>query len=224
MGTRLSDGAGHRWGWASALVASLATAAITAGGCGDSSQAARRQNRRQGVTSGSGTRELPRSANEPVTRVQGRSAADENTTPLPPGWAEEIAEARRRAAAASRAVDPYEQIERNYPDGVVLRPQQRRSRDAWAAHPRAESPDSPRGSDARDSELRLPAQEPPPLGHLPTASTDYLVMLVVFLAPLVLIVPVAWFWHVLGAVRAAARPRPTPTRDAAPLTAARTAP
>ena len=55
--------------------------------------------------------------------------------------------------------------------------------------------------------MRLPAQGPLPKGPQPTPSTDYLVMLVVFLAPLVLIVPVAWFWHVLRGFRAAARAR-----------------
>lgn len=210
----MSDRARHRWGRASALVASLAIAAIAAGGCGDSGQSARQQNRRQAATVRSGTSEPPRWPNEPVTKAQGRSAADEDTTPLPPGWAEEIAEARRRAAAASRAVDPYEQIERNSPDGVVLKPQHRRSGDGRAAHPRAESPDNPGGSDARDREPRLPAQGPLPKDHQPTHSADYLVMLVVFLAPLVLIVPVAWFWHVLRGFRAAARARPTAARGA----------
>ncbi len=208
----MSDRARHRWGWASALAASLAIAAITAGGCGDSGQAGRAQQRRGAVSHPRGNRQPPGRPNEPVARAQGRSAADEDTTPLPPGWAEEIAEARRRAAAASRAVDPYEQIERNSPDGVVLRPQHRRSRDARAAHPRAESPNDPGGSDAGDHELRLPAQGPSSRGRLPNLSAGYLVMLLVFLIPLVLIVPVAWFWHVLRGFRAAARARPTTAR------------
>jgi hypothetical protein len=126
---------------------------------------------------------------------------DEADIPLPPGWADEVAQLRRRQAAAGKPrPEPIEYS----PDGIDLdrlRPEDHRAEASFGGY----------GSDGNS--LADPGGGPVSLGNRLGGSAsatprrpagDFTAMAVVFLVPVAIVIPLAWIWHVVRTLRQSA--------------------
>lgn len=141
--------------------------------------------------------------------ADGSQPRTEPDIPLPPGWAEELAQLRRREAAARRkSADPLAELIKDSPDGIELPRRRRDGGDAEGLSGRHGSYDDPGpgGGGMRRGLGRQPGGLPPV--PPPSRSTgNYMVMAVVFLIPPAVLIPALWIWHVVRTLRTAAGPQ-----------------